>query len=109
MPLLPPARVLVLRLERHPVLRPRWASRSARLTRSSVALRATPPAASTNVARIVASPRAEAAFAADAAWRAQVKQDRPLLGRLAVAITAKLNRGPEPQHVTAWNKGADGE
>jgi len=48
--------------------------------------------------------RSEAAFAADAAWRAQVKLDRPLLGRLA-AITAKPSRGPEPQHVTAW-KGA---
>jgi hypothetical protein len=47
--------------------------------------------------------------ARDAAWRDQVKQDHPLLGRLASALAPKPAIGPEPQSVTAWQTGSHGE
>ena len=53
--------------------------------------------------------RAQAAIAEDARWREQVKQEHPVLGRIAAAVTAKPTEGPEPQHVAAWKTGADGE
>ena len=53
--------------------------------------------------------RAAAEVARDAAWRDQVKQDHPLLGRLASALAPKPTIGPEPQSVTAWQTGSHGE
>lgn len=53
--------------------------------------------------------RAAAEVARDAVWRDQVKQDHPLLGRLASAMTPKPAIGPEPQSVTAWQTGSHGE
>lgn len=53
--------------------------------------------------------RAQAAIAKDARWREQVKQEHPVLGRIAAAVTAKPTEGPEPQHVAARTTGADGE
>jgi hypothetical protein len=51
----------------------------------------------------------EAAIKADAQWREAIKRDHPMLGRVAAALTAKPIHGPEPQHISAWNTGADGE
>jgi hypothetical protein len=53
--------------------------------------------------------RQEAAVAKDAAWRAAVKADRPVLGRLAAALTTRVTIGPETQSTTAWAIGATGE
>ncbi|MHB1499413.1 MAG: nuclease-related domain-containing protein [Acidimicrobiales bacterium] len=53
--------------------------------------------------------RAKAEVARDAAWRDQVKQAHPVLGRLASALEPKPTIGPEPQSVTAWQTGAHGE
>ena len=53
--------------------------------------------------------KVEAAISADAQWREEIKQEHPVLGRVASALTAKPTRGPEPQHVSAWKAGADGE
>ena len=51
----------------------------------------------------------EVEVARDAAWRDQVKQAHPVLGRLASAVAPKRTIGPEPQSVTAWQKGSHGE
>ena len=48
-------------------------------------------------------------MARDAAWREQVKQGHPVLGRLASAVTPKPTIGPELQSVTAWQTGSHGE
>jgi len=53
--------------------------------------------------------KVEAAISADVQWREEIKRDRPVLGRVAAALTAKPTRGPEPQHISAWKAGADGE
>ena len=53
--------------------------------------------------------RVEAAIKADALWRAEVKKDHPILGRVALALTPKPTEGPEPQSISAWRQGADGE
>ena len=53
--------------------------------------------------------RAKAEVARDAAWRDQVKQGHPVLGRLASALAPKPTIGPEPQSVTAWQTGSHGE
>jgi hypothetical protein len=53
--------------------------------------------------------KVEAAISADAQWREEIKRDHPVRGRVAAALTAKPTRGPEPQHVSAWKAGADGE
>ena len=51
---------------------------------------------------------AERAVAADVAWRRQLKSDHPLLGRVVSAFTAKPSTA-EPQAITAWIRGAEGE
>lgn len=51
----------------------------------------------------------EARMAEDQAWRERAKTEHPILGRLASAITPKEMVGPEPQHITAWKAGAEGE
>ena len=48
-------------------------------------------------------------LAKDAAWRKQVKHDRPILGGIVSFVTPKPVAGPEPHHVKAWETGADGE
>ena len=53
--------------------------------------------------------RKEQAVAEDAAWRSRVRADRPVLGRLATAITPKPVVGPESQATKAWAHGAAGE
>ncbi|GAC1531913.1 MAG: hypothetical protein NVS3B12_08700 [Acidimicrobiales bacterium] len=53
--------------------------------------------------------RIDAAIETDTAWRQQIKQSRPLLGRLVAAVAAKPVIGSEPQHQKAWATGADGE
>lgn len=53
--------------------------------------------------------QAGAKIAQDAEWRKQLKQDHPLLGRIAAAATPKPAVGPEPGHVTAWRTGSHGE
>ena len=53
--------------------------------------------------------RQEARVAEDRAWREKAKKEHPFFGRIASAITPKEVMTPEPQHVTAWKAGADGE
>ena len=53
--------------------------------------------------------RKEEAIADDAAWRAQVKADHPLLGRFAAAVSPKPQMTPESQATRAWAHGAAGE
>lgn len=53
--------------------------------------------------------RVEAETARDAAWRRQIKADHPIWGRIATTFKPPPAAGPEPQHVTAWKTGADGE
>ena len=45
----------------------------------------------------------------DARWRDAVKEERPILGRIAVALTPAPQIGPESQSTTAWKAGAAGE
>lgn len=47
--------------------------------------------------------------AEDAEWRTTIKEERPLLGRIASALTPKPEIGPESQATTAWKVGAEGE
>jgi Nuclease-related domain len=47
--------------------------------------------------------------ARDAAWRIEIRERRPLLGRLVTAVTPKPQIGPLSQSTTAWDKGAAGE
>lgn len=41
--------------------------------------------------------KVEAAIKADALWRAEVKREHPVLGRVALALTPRPTEGPEPQ------------
>ena len=52
---------------------------------------------------------AEAEVGRDAAWRDRVKQDHPVLGRLASAATPRPTVRSEPKNVTAWRTGSHGE
>ncbi len=45
----------------------------------------------------------------DQAWRNRVKEERPVLGRLAALMTEKPTITPESQSTTAWKTGAEGE
>lgn len=45
----------------------------------------------------------------DAAWRKAVKVERPVLGRIAAALTPKPQIGPASQPTRAWRAGAEGE
>ena len=51
----------------------------------------------------------EQRVAADATWRRTIKEQRPLLGRLAAALTPVPQIGPESQPTAAWKIGAEGE
>ena len=51
---------------------------------------------------------AEAEVSRDEAWRDQVKQEHPVLGRLASAVTPRPTVA-EPQNLTAWRTGSHGE
>ncbi len=51
----------------------------------------------------------EQRVAADATWRRTIKEQRPLLGRLAAALTPVPQIGPESQPTAAWRIGAEGE
>lgn len=51
----------------------------------------------------------EKIVAEDLAWREKAKEQRPVLGRLAAAMTPKPTIGPERQTTTAWKVGAEGE
>jgi hypothetical protein len=45
----------------------------------------------------------------DREWRTAIKQERPVLGRLAAALTPQPTTGKESQSTGAWKVGADGE
>ena len=45
----------------------------------------------------------------DRAWREQIKQERPVLGRVAAFMTEKPTITPESQSTKAWKVGAEGE
>lgn len=51
----------------------------------------------------------EAVAAEDAAWRERVRAERPILGRLATALTPKPVVGIESQSTRAWKVGSTGE
>jgi hypothetical protein len=51
----------------------------------------------------------EQRVADDAEWRRSIKQQRPVLGRIAAALTPVPQIGPESQSTTAWRIGAEGE
>ena len=53
--------------------------------------------------------RAEARVAEDQARRRKVKDEHPILGRLATAFTPEERIGPESQATKAWKTGAEGE
>lgn len=53
--------------------------------------------------------RKEALVASDDAWRRRVKEEHPVVGRLASALTPKPTIGPESQTTAAWKQGATGE
>jgi hypothetical protein len=53
--------------------------------------------------------RKDAAVAADRAWREEAVRNRPVLGRIASAMTPKVVAGPESQSTAAWKVGAEGE
>ena len=48
-------------------------------------------------------------LAADATWRADVVERRPILGRIATGLTPKVIAAAETQSTTAWAVGAMGE
>lgn len=45
----------------------------------------------------------------DAEWRQAIKEERPVLGRMAAVLTPKPTIGPESQATKAWKTGAEGE
>lgn len=45
----------------------------------------------------------------DAQWRQQIKAERPVMGRVATALTAKPRITQESQATAAWKVGAEGE
>ena len=51
----------------------------------------------------------QAAIEADEKWRTKVRADRPVLGRIATAVTPKPRMTPESQATAAWKTGAAGE
>jgi hypothetical protein len=51
----------------------------------------------------------EQRVAEDAEWRQSIKQQRPVLGRIAAAMTPVPQVGPESQSTAAWKIGAEGE
>jgi hypothetical protein len=53
--------------------------------------------------------RKRKAVADDAEWRASIKAEQPLLGRIVTAVTPKPQVGPESQSTKAWKTGAEGE
>jgi len=53
--------------------------------------------------------RQEDHIAADREWRARVKAEHPVTGRLQTALTPKVRAQPAPQHVQAWVTGTPGE
>jgi hypothetical protein len=53
--------------------------------------------------------RAEAEIATDAEWRQKIKLDHPVLGRIRTGLTPKPVLGREPQNVSAWGTGFEGE
>jgi hypothetical protein len=53
--------------------------------------------------------RNEERIAKDAAWRASVREQRPILGRIATGLTPRPKVGPETQPTRAWSVGAEGE
>lgn len=53
--------------------------------------------------------QAQAAVDRDARRRRQIKDEHPVLGRVAAAIIPAPTAGPEPQGIAAWDTGADGE
>jgi Nuclease-related domain len=53
--------------------------------------------------------RKEQKVAEDTQWRQAIKRERPVLGRVAAALTPKPQVGPESQPTKAWKIGAEGE
>lgn len=53
--------------------------------------------------------RKQAVVDRDTAWREQVREEHPLLGRVATVLTPKPVIGPESQATRAWKVGAEGE
>lgn len=53
--------------------------------------------------------RKQAVVEKDAVWREQVKENHPILGRVATALTPKPVVTPESQSTRAWKVGAEGE
>lgn len=51
----------------------------------------------------------EQKVAEDAEWRAAIREERPVLGRIAAALTPKPVITPESQSTKAWKVGAEGE
>ena len=53
--------------------------------------------------------RTERKISADAVWRVELRERRPVLGRVVAAMTPKPTFGPESQSTKAWSTGAEGE
>lgn len=53
--------------------------------------------------------QAEKKIDADAVWRAEIRERRPIVGRILAAVTPKPTIGPETQSTKAWSMGAAGE
>lgn len=53
--------------------------------------------------------RKEQRIADDTEWRRSIKEQRPVLGRIAAALTPVPQVGPESQPTTAWKVGTEGE
>ena len=51
----------------------------------------------------------ERRVAEDAEWRRSIKEQRPVLGRIAAALTSVPQIGPESQPTAAWKIGTEGE
>ena len=51
----------------------------------------------------------EQRVAEDAEWRRSIKEQRPVLGRIAAALTPVPQIGPESQPTAAWKIGTEGE
>src|SRR5688572_6864349 len=51
--------------------------------------------------------RKQAVVDKDAAWRSEIVEKRPVLGRIATTLTPKPTIGPESQSTRAWKTGAD--
>ncbi|MEO6125242.1 MAG: nuclease-related domain-containing protein [Ilumatobacteraceae bacterium] len=53
--------------------------------------------------------RADKRIAEDAAWRTELREKKPFVGRFVTALTPKPQVGPESQSTMAWKVGAEGE